>query len=103
VTLIAGTSKRRSISTRVGSALSAALLDEVAVGVDDSLRRSLRKAFDLPVDDLDRTVDHAVAHAAFEDEFERLGEVEPLVLRVLLREDEIHEVPQLDRLGTGLV
>ena len=89
VTLIAGTSKRRSISTFVGSAVvgderpedgEAALVDELAVRVDDRLGRSLRQAFDLAVDDLDGTIDHALAVAALEDQLERLGEVEPPIL-----------------------
>ena len=42
----------------------AALVDELAVGVDHRLDRSLRQPLDLPVDDLDRPVDQPLLQAS---------------------------------------
>ena len=68
-----------------------------------SLGRPLRQALDLLVDDLDRSIDDAVAEAALEDQLERLREIEALVLRELRRQDEVHQVAELDRVGITFV
>ena len=79
------------------------LVDELAVRVDDRLDRSLREALDLAEHDLDGSIDRPVLEALLEHQLERLRQVRPRLLRVGLGQDEVEEVPELDRLGGALV
>src|SRR5262249_3156890 len=81
----------------------AAFVDELAVGVDHRLDRSLRKPFDLTERDLHGPVDDPVLHAFVEHELERPGQVGPHLLRVVLGQPRVEEVAELDRLCGALV
>src|SRR5665213_1135358 len=71
----------RTHSTLRGTYRQAALVDQLPVGIDDSLHRTLRQTLDLPVDDLDRSVEQGVLGGLFEDQIERLSEVLEICLR----------------------
>ena len=82
VTLIAGTLKRSSIASRVGTQLSvmlraehhqAPLVDEFAVCVDHRLDRSLRQALHLAIDHLHRPVHQALLDRLSEHQVEASG------------------------------
>ena len=81
----------------------AAFVDQLAVGVDDRLDRALRQALDLAEDDLDRPVDHPPLEPVGEDQLERARQIEALRLREPVRQHEVEQVAELDRLGLALV
>src|SRR5262249_28072490 len=81
----------------------AALVDELAVGVDHRLDRSLRKSLDLTEHDLHWAIDDLLLQPSVEHELERLGQVVSPLLREVLREPKVEEVAELDRLRGALV
>jgi hypothetical protein len=81
----------------------APLVDKLAVCVDDRLDRTLREPLYFLVDDLDRPVDHSLFHRLAEDQLEGVGQVLLHLLRVELRQLEVHEIAELDRLCGALV
>ena len=109
VTLIAGTRKRSSIASRVGTQLSvmrraedgeAALVDELAVRVDHRLDRPLRQALDLAEDDLDRrgrctpcSSPSSKTSSKVCVKSSRISSGKPS------RQPEVEQVAELDRLG----
>src|SRR5262249_4165236 len=81
----------------------AAFVDELAVGVDHGLDRSLRKSFDLAENDLHGAVDDPLLQAFVEYELEGLSQVVTHLLREVLRQPKVEEGPELDRLCGALV
>lgn len=80
-----------------------ALVDQFAVGVDDGLDRAFGQPLHFPVHDLHRTVDDPLPQPVGEYQFERLGQVVAHLLRIELRQQEVEEVADLDRLRGALV
>jgi len=61
------------------------------------------KTLDFPVDDFDGAVDVAPVECVAEDHAERDRQIVPALLRIVIRQQEVRQVADLDRLGGALV